>query len=232
MASKPDRDPINRIRKISMAKTVGQFIATWLVAMSLLSPLSVWAAMSSTNYYIYADSVNVGGLYSASGSYSLEDTMGEAAVGTMTSTSYTINGGYQAMDLSTIGMSISSSSLFLGNLTTPFEVKAASTTVSMSTDSETGYTLSISAVSGTHLADVTDGQVSGDGTEEYGLGLSGPDRLITNDTAVTAPKNLSSTSTYTETSRDTELGFKAARAATSTIGTYTQTITLSGSINF
>ncbi len=61
--------------------------------------------MSSTNYKIQSDSVNSGGILSNSGSYKLEDTVGEIGTGDSTSASYKLRAGYQAMQLSYIALS-------------------------------------------------------------------------------------------------------------------------------
>ncbi len=53
--------------------------------------------MSSTNYKIQADSVNVGGVRQTSNSYISEDTIGESGPGTSSSTNYSLKAGYQEM---------------------------------------------------------------------------------------------------------------------------------------
>jgi hypothetical protein len=88
-----------------------------------------WGAMSSTNYYIYADIISVGGVLSTSTSYGLQDTVGESFAGFVTSSSYEIKGGYQAMDNNEISLIVSDASLSLGSLVNYTASSTASTTV-------------------------------------------------------------------------------------------------------
>jgi hypothetical protein len=53
--------------------------------------------MSSPNYRIQSDSLNIGGMRETSTSYRMEDTIGEIATGVLTSTSYKLKAGYQQM---------------------------------------------------------------------------------------------------------------------------------------
>jgi hypothetical protein len=53
--------------------------------------------MSSDNYKINADSINIGGGQSSSANYKMEDTIGEAGIGDSESDSYKTKAGYQAM---------------------------------------------------------------------------------------------------------------------------------------
>ena len=66
-----------------------------LITISLLSSASITLAYvaSSTNYRIQADSVNGGGLLSTSTSYRVEDTLGEAGVGTSSSATFSLKAG-------------------------------------------------------------------------------------------------------------------------------------------
>jgi hypothetical protein len=60
--------------------------------------------MSSVHYRLNSDSLNFGGANSTSSSYTIEDTMGEIATGFSSSTNYSINAGYQAMNLVAISL--------------------------------------------------------------------------------------------------------------------------------
>lgn len=61
------------------------------------APLAFAYVASSSNYRIQSDSVNVGGIFSSSTSYRAEDTVGESAVGTSSSATFSIKAGYQQM---------------------------------------------------------------------------------------------------------------------------------------
>lgn len=134
------------------------------------------------------------------------------------------------MDLdSYVSLTVSSSSLNLGTLSTA-SVSQASTTAYISTDSSTGYTLSISGVAGTSISSVADGAVSA-GSEEYGLALEGANRAYANDMAVLAPRVLSSNSASV-TNDQLDMIFRASISPTSTASVYSQTISLTAAVNF
>jgi hypothetical protein len=197
----------------------------------LLFPAPSFGMMSSSNYTIFADSVDSGGIFSSGGAYSLEDTTGESPAGFTTSSIYEVRGGYQAMDWATLSLNLSTTTINIfidaGDTAT---IGTGYTTSTITTDADTGYNFAITDVTGTHLADVTDGSVSGTGVEEYGLALSGVDRLYTDDQAVTSILNLSASSSIV-TDVETVLIFKACVSTATTIGTRTQTITATASAN-
>ena len=74
------------------------FMILSLLIGSLSFPLIGIAEMSSTNYSIYADSFTIGGFFSTSTNYSFWDSIGEWSAGNITSTTYEILGGFQAME--------------------------------------------------------------------------------------------------------------------------------------
>lgn len=196
-------------------------------------PFAVLGAMSSTNYYIYADSVGVnGGGLSVTGTYSLEDTLGESPVGVATSTSYEARGGYQAMERGELSLAISSASLSLGTLSAS-AVNTASTTLTVSSDASTGYTLSVGSVSGslaTSFHAVSDSSVTA-GSEEYGASGSGGDNQLSGDVAITNGLVVASANTPRVNSA-TVLTFKAAMSNATVAGPYSETITFTASANF
>lgn len=63
----------------------------------LLGTGSVFAAMSSPNYVIQSDAVDVGGAAGTSSDFHLEDTIGELASGDSESENYFLRAGYQSM---------------------------------------------------------------------------------------------------------------------------------------
>lgn len=192
----------------------------------LLFPSTSLGLMSSTNYTIFADTVDSGGILSASGTFSLQDSVGESPVGSTSSSIYEVIGGFQAMDFSALVISISTSTIDLGSLTVD-QVASSSAVVSVSADADSGYVLSVGSVSGSSLANVSDGSVTA-GHEEYGVAVSGIDSAFNNDRAITAGLNLSSSSTPVD-SAQTTLTFKAAMSSASTAGSRSQLITLTAS---
>lgn len=206
-------------------------IIALIIIFALAIPSLVLAAMSSTNYYIYADSIDFGGGVGTSTSYSLQDTLGGYAVGINTSTSYQVRAGYQAAEIGTLSLTLDGNSINFGTLTSAGVVSSGSVAATVNTDSATGYTLSVSGVSGNSLAAVTDGTVDGVGSaEEYGLAVSGSQAAYINDTAIINGLVLSSASSPAS-SVVTTLTFKAVRSSGSTANTYSQNITLTAAAN-
>ncbi len=62
--------------------------------------------MSSTNYIMEIDSINIGGGFLSSDSYLLESAIGQEISGISTSTNFDINQGYLQMSSSFIGISV------------------------------------------------------------------------------------------------------------------------------
>ena len=194
----------------------------------LVLPTASWGLMSSTNYTIFADSVDSGGILSTGGVYSLQDTGGESPVGSSTSSSYEVIGGYQAMDWSVLTMDVNTTTINLGTLAID-QVASASAVISVSADASTGYVLSVASISGTSLGSVSDGSVS-PAHEEYGVAVSGPDAAFSDDRAITAGLNLSSSSTPV-VGAQTTLTFKATIGTASVAGGRSQSVTLIASTN-
>lgn len=102
--------------------------------------------MQSASYRIESDSVNAGGGLSTSTNFSLESTAGESGTGVSTSTSYNLNAGYQQMH--EVFISLSGASAVTLSPTIPGlggGYSNGSTTVTVMTDSSSGYQLTISA---------------------------------------------------------------------------------------
>lgn len=203
------------------------FLAALLLGF-LAFPSASLGIMSSTNYTIFADSVDAGGILSTGGVYNLEDTTGESPAGSSTSSAYEVIAGYQAMDWSVLSMDINTTTINLGTLVLG-QVASASAVVTISADADSGYVLSVSSVSGTSLTNVSDGAVTA-GYEEYGVAASGTDAAFSDDRAIAAALNLSSSSTPV-TGAQTTLTFKASIGTASSAGSRSQYITLTASTN-
>lgn len=124
------------------------FIALF-IASGLMLPLLVFSqAMQSSNYKIQFDSINTGGVFASSTSYSMEDTVGEVGTGESTSASYSLKAGYQQMNETFLSMTAASDvtmSPAIGGVSGGTSNGSAQTTVT--TDSVAGYQLSIKASS-------------------------------------------------------------------------------------
>jgi len=115
----------------------------------LISSLHIAAAqvMTSSNYQIQSDSLNIGGGISSSTNYSIESTVGEVGTGDTDSASYSLRAGYQQMQEVYIAMAMSSYSVALSPSISGLTGGTAngSTTVTVKTDSLSGYQLTIKA---------------------------------------------------------------------------------------
>jgi hypothetical protein len=112
----------------------------------LIIHISSAQMMSSSNYRIESDSLNIGGGYSTSSNYVLESTVGEIATGIGTSTNYSLRAGYQQMQevyISMSGFANVAMSPSLPGITGG--TSTGVTAVNVVTDSSAGYQLSISA---------------------------------------------------------------------------------------
>ena len=126
------------------------------------------AAMSSSNYSIDFDSINVGGLDTGtSANFIMKDTVGEVATGQSNSANYTMRAGYRQMENQQISITVSdnvSGSVALGHLGLLQNSAVASTTFTV-VSQNAGYTLSIEALASPALQDSTTGNQFTDYTE-------------------------------------------------------------------
>lgn len=217
-----------------MLKRVKNIITILLIMTGVMSPVLARCDMISpdnTTYRIYADDIGASGALSTGGIYDLEDTVGEAIATSTSGGVYQVRGGYQAMTSSSLSMSISDSSLDLGELSL-VAVNTAGTDVFVSTDDLSGYVLSVASIAwgANVLTDVGGGHAMVAGVEAYGVAASGMDSYLVGDWAVTAGQTLASSSTPVSSS-GTALTFKATIDGGSVIGAYSQTIVLQASVN-
>ncbi len=126
-------------------KLIIGFTALFLVPF-LFSSLVNAEGMSSSKYKISTDSVNFGGVRSSSGSYKVEDTVGEIATGNSSSASFAIKAGYQQDD--TVNISVTPASNVTMSPSIPGLTGGTSngqTTFTVTTDNPAGYSANISA---------------------------------------------------------------------------------------
>jgi len=128
---------------------------------ALVIPGIVFGAMSSTNYFIYADTVDFGGGVGTSTNYNLQESLGGYAGGISTSTNYQIRAGFQIVEVGILSLNLDSNSMNFGTLSTAGAVATGNINATVDTNSATGYVLSISSVNGSSLTAVSDGAVDG-----------------------------------------------------------------------
>lgn len=100
--------------------------------------------MSSSNYQIESDSVNIGGGYSSSTNYQSRSTVGEIGTGRSSSASYSLRAGYQQMNEVYIAMTGANSVALAPSIPgVTGGISNGQTSVKVTTDSLAGYQLSI-----------------------------------------------------------------------------------------
>ena len=124
------------------------FFAALILTIFSLQFIGVTMAqvMSSPSYRLQSDSINAGGGLSSSTSYVEESTVGEIATGESDSTTYSLRAGYQQMQEVYLSMSVPDDVVMDGSLGGfTGGTSTGSTTVTVITDSPSGYQLTISA---------------------------------------------------------------------------------------
>lgn len=143
-------------------------IGTILVCVSL--HVSFAQVMQSDSYQIQSDSINFGGGFSSSSNYSLESTAGEVGTGVSDSDSYSLRAGYQQMQEVYIAISGSTNVALSPSIPGVTGGTAnGSTTITVTTDSPSGYSLSIAALTSPAL------QNGGDTIADYSPEGADPD---------------------------------------------------------
>ena len=123
------------------------FVSAFLCTSITIFGLHISSAqvMQSTNYQIQSDSLNIGGIdNSTSTNYALRSTIGENASGDSDSSSYSIGAGYRQMQAVYISLSgVSNISMTPSIPGVSGGTANGSTTLTVITDSPSGYTLTI-----------------------------------------------------------------------------------------
>ncbi|MEI8327634.1 MAG: hypothetical protein WCG02_00665 [Candidatus Taylorbacteria bacterium] len=113
--------------------------------------------MSSPRYQIQSDSLNFGGVRSTSASYAVEDTLGELATGVSSSTNYAMLAGYQQMQ-SVMVVVVPPTAVIMAPAIGGVSggTSNGSTTFSVMTDDQAGYSVTIVASSSPALVSGAD----------------------------------------------------------------------------
>ncbi len=128
-------------------KTTSAFVVLG-VALVCGVPLAQAYVASSSNYVIQTDSVNTGGGFSTSTSYNAQDTLGESGVGTSSSLTYQLKGGYQQMQATYLAISAPGNVTMLPSIpSVGGGVADGVATWTVTTDDPAGYTMNIVSAS-------------------------------------------------------------------------------------
>lgn len=208
-------------------------ITCFYVVLNILIPQAVLAYMSSSDYILWFDSLNIGGEEtSSSTNYKLRDTLGEIGTGRIESTSYAgLIGFRQTESDPKFTFSISANSIDFGSLTVG-SVYQENYTITTTTNAVNGYQTTIyedgnlRMASGSDIDDVVDGEVTAN-SEEYGIRTSGAEgQMNSADTAITSsPQVVASYSSWISGSTVT-VNHKVSVSLTTAAGYYTHTVTL------
>lgn len=211
-----------------------KFSFAFILSFGLIVPFALHAAMSGGDFEIYADSV---GFLDSSGSTGGDFVLygsGEMSAVTSSGGVYALRGGFQSQEKGILRFSVSSGSASLGTVTTT-AVATAAVTTTISTDSETGYTLYINddgnlRSGGNDIDDVVGGSVDA-GSEEYGFVTSGSDGIITTDTEITTSPTAIASANGAVTDRQVGIEFRASVSPLTVEATYSHSVTLSATVN-
>lgn len=205
-----------------------------LVCTLLIVPLATAFSMTGGNFSIYADSFTVvEGDQVSGGVFSLTQTGDGSSTVSSTGNTFELRGGFEAQEKGILSFTISSSTLSFDSLTTT-TLAVATTTIRVSTDSETGYSVALSEngnlTDGTDVIDdVADGDVT-IGSEEYGIRTSGSDALASGAVPISGSVGIASAAGDV-TARETDVGFYIAVSTSTPAGTYSHTVTFSVTVN-
>jgi hypothetical protein len=103
--------------------------------------------MQSSAYKIVIDDISIGGRYSTSTTFILEDTLGETGTGNSTSTNYSMNAGYQQMYTSYISITSPSPVTMPPLAGLGGGISTSSLGWTVITDNPAGYVLSVQSTS-------------------------------------------------------------------------------------
>ena len=197
-------------------------------------------SMTSENYQLQVDTVDVGGDLVNSTNYQVSGSFGEAPGvhdTQSTSTNYIVESGFQAAASGVaLSATLSTNSVSLSSLSASV-VNSANQTLTITTNSPTGYTTTIiedgNLRSGSDdINDVTDGSVTL-GSEEYGISTSGAaGQYNSTDTTITGVAKTIATTSTIAISEQTVVTYKAAISGTTVAGSYSHTVTFTTTANY
>lgn len=204
-----------------------------VLSILLLFPSNNSLALStSTNFRIWSDSVTSGGGRSTSTNFITEDSISESATGEdPSSTNFLLAAGLPALfEEPVLRMTLSSSTASFSPDISNAAVSSASYTVTVSTNADAGYSLSIiedgQLRSGPNsIGDVSDGAVTA-GNGESGVAISGTGAAFTDDRALTGSPLVLASSTSRTTGITNTITHKASVVSGTPAGSYSHVVTL------
>ncbi len=139
---------MNRLKKIG-------YLAFFSLALAATPVLAY--VMSSTNYRMERDSINIGGGLSDSASYISQSSIGGIGSGSATSTSFSLLAGYQQMEQTSISLTVPAAAVMSPSINSNVGgIAYASANLSVATNNSSGYTLQIKASTTPALKSLSD----------------------------------------------------------------------------
>lgn len=197
-------------------------------------PSILYTSMTGGSFEIYADSFSiVDGQATTGGNFKLFSSSEGFQTASSTDGTFELRGGFQAQEKGILSYSSNSSSISLGLLNTT-TVATESVELVISTDSETGYSISITEDGNLRdgandIDDVSDGSVTA-GSEEYGIVTIGGDGLLGSATAINGTVPVAAAGGQI-TNNITEVEFQVSIASTTASGTYSHVVTFTATVN-
>lgn len=206
---------------------------TLLASFGLVRPLET--AMTGGAYELYADSfVVIDSEAVSGGEYTLTGSAGEGTAVVGSGGVYELRGGFQAQDVGILSLNLNPGTLSFASLSSA-SVSTGGVVLSVSTDSNTGYSLSLSEdgnlrSGGNAIDDVSDGTVTA-GEEEYGVRTSGADAVGTGSDRAISGSLVVASGSGRATDAQTTVQFRVGISPTTPAGNYSQALTFTLSVN-
>ncbi len=215
-----------------------KIFSIFIISISLFSPLTSKALMEGGDFQIYGDTFSTfQGDSATAGDFTLYSSGGEFFATSTQGGDFTLKGGFQALEIASLSLSVSPNSVSLGELSLS-QVKTGSTVLRVTTDSSTGYAITATEDGNLRkgngggnddINDVLDGEVSV-GVEEYGVSTTGGDGVLVVDTALSGTLTLAQ-SEGEVTNQETTIEFQASVGPQSRAGSYSHTVTFTLTAN-
>lgn len=194
--------------------------------------------MTGGNFEIFADTFSmIQDQVTTAGNFTLSSSGGEFFATTTQSGTYTLKGGFQALERASLSLSVSHDSISLGEMSLS-QVKSAEVVLQVTTDASTGYTAIVSedgnlrkgeGGANDDINDVQDGSVTA-GSEEYGFTTSGEAALIATDMAIQNSLAIAQSNGVVN-SQETTVTFKGSIGPQSRAGSYSHNVTFTVTAN-
>lgn len=190
--------------------------------------------MSGGDFEIVADAFTFADVSDSEGGNFVLQSSGDPVSATSSEGgNFVLLGGFLAAEPGSLSFSLDSNSIALGTLTTA-AVSTGSVTMTVTTISDTGYTVSISEdgnlrTSGGADIDDASGVVTA-GSEAYGISTSGADGLLASDTAISGAVNVASNAASVS-GNTVAVTFSASKTNNTPAGDYSHVVTFTATVN-